>query len=394
MACIIFLMDFSEGYSRGILQGVFRYTVTTHQAWNLCRLPLSIRDVYGIEGVVEWARKIKADAIVGQFYNNDPVELFAQNGIIAIAEDFKKRFNTIPNITGNHRLAGQMGADYFIKKGFSNFAFYGIRDIVWSDERMEGFQQTVEAANPNFTFSSLTSNTQDILWYYNTEHLIDWLKSLPKPVAIMAADDNQANHIVETCHQIDNNECRIPYDIAILGVDNDETLCKLSVPNLSSLNQAVEQAGYDTAQLIDRLLTDPTAQPEDIMVTPTHIITRQSTDIYATTDPNITLVLHYIHDNITKKISVEEITRLVPLSRRLLEMKFRDEIGTSIHNYITQTRIEQMVQHLNDGKSISEAAAELGLFDIKNVSRIFKQIKGMTPSEYVEKIRHNVVKIK
>ncbi len=393
MACIIFLMDFSEGYSRGILQGVFRYTVATRQAWNLCRLPLSVRDVYGIEGVVEWARKIKADAIVGQFYNDDPVELFAQNGIIAIAEDFKKRFTSIPNITGNHRMAGQMGAKYFIKKGFSNFAFYGIRDIVWSDERMEGFQQTVEAANPNFTFSSLTSDTQNILWYYNTEYLTEWLKSLPKPVAIMAADDNQANHIIEACQQIDNN-CRIPYDIAILGVDNDETLCKLSVPNLSSLNQAVEQAGYDTAQLIDRLLTDPTAQPEDIMVTPTHIITRQSTDIYATTDPNITLVLRYIHDNITKKISVEEITRLVPLSRRLLEMKFRDEIGTSIHNYITQTRIEQMVQHLNDGKSISEAAAELGLFDIKNVSRIFKQIKGMTPSEYVEKIRHNVVKVK
>ena len=98
MARVIFLTDFSEAYARELLLGMARYAHDTAQAWSLCRLPLSIRDKFGIEAVVEWALRMKADAVIGQFYNTDNVELFRKNGIIAIAQDFKKRFTTIPNI--------------------------------------------------------------------------------------------------------------------------------------------------------------------------------------------------------------------------------------------------------------------------------------------------------
>ena len=241
--------------ARELLLGMARYAHDTAQAWSLCRLPLSIRDKFGIEAVVEWAVRMKADAVIGQFYNTDNVGLFRENGIIAIAQDFKKRFTTIPNITGPHHLAGRMAAEYFLKKGFRNFAFYGTRGIDFSDERCQGFRETVEQANPDFTFSSLRSGAQNDLWYYDTAQLITWLQSLPKPVAIMACDDNQAYHITEACLQIEGGgNSRIPNDIAILGVDNDETICKLSAPNLSSLSQGVEQGGYDVARLIDRLI--------------------------------------------------------------------------------------------------------------------------------------------
>ena len=177
---------------------------------------------------------------------------------------------------------------------------------------------------------------------------------------------------------------RIPNDIAILGVDNDETICKLSTPNLSSLNQGVEQGGYDVARLIDRLIRNPEAEWEDVMVMPTHIVTRQSTDIYANNDPHIAEVLRYIHENISQKITVNELVKLVPLSRRLLETRFKKSMGTSIYDYIIQVRIEKMMQLLCEGQSVSEAAAELGFSDIKNVSRTFRQLKGITPSEYRE----------
>ena len=222
MARVIFLTDFSEAYARELLLGMARYAHDTAQAWSLCRLPLSIRDKFGIEAVVEWAVRMKADAVIGQFYNTDNVGLFRENGIIAIAQDFKKRFTTIPNITGPHHLAGRMAAEYFLKKGFRNFAFYGTRGIDFSDERCQGFRETVEQANPDFTFSSLRSGAQNDLWYYDTAQLITWLQSLPKPVAIMACDDNQAYHITEACLQIEGGgNSRIPNDIAILGVDND-----------------------------------------------------------------------------------------------------------------------------------------------------------------------------
>ena len=373
MARVIFLTDFSEAYARELLLGMARYAHDTAQAWSLCRLPLSIRDKFGIEAVVEWAVRMKADAVIGQFYNTDNVGLFRENGIIAIAQDFKKRFTTIPNITGPHHLAGRMAAEYFLKKGFRNFAFYGTRGIDFSDERCQGFRETVEQANPDFTFSSLRSGAQNDLWYYDTAQLITWLQSLPKPVAIMACDDNQAYHITEACLQI-------------LGVDNDETICKLSAPNLSSLSQGVEQGGYDVARLIDRLIRNPEAEWEDVMVMPLNIITRQSTDIYANNDPHIAEVLRYIHENISQKITVDDLVKLVPLSRRLLETRFKKSMGTSIYDYIIQTRIEKMMQLLCEGLSVSEAAAELGFSDIKNVSRTFRQLKGITPSEYREQV--------
>lgn len=206
MARVIFLTDFSEAYARELLLGMARYAHDTAQAWSLCRLPLSIRDKFGIEAVVEWALRMKADAVIGQFYNTDNVELFRKNGIIAIAQDFKKRFTTIPNITGPHYSAGRMAAEYFLQKGFRNFAFYGTRGIDFSDERCQGFRETIEAANPEFTFSSLRSSAQNDLWYYDSTQLITWLQSLPKPVAIMACDDNQAYHITEACLQIEGGE--------------------------------------------------------------------------------------------------------------------------------------------------------------------------------------------
>lgn len=128
MARILFLTDFSEAYARNLLLGIARYAHAVGQAWSLCRLPLSIRDKFGIEAVIDLAKKMRADAVIGQFYNTDNVELFARNGIITIAQDFKARFTTIPNITGPHFLAGKMGAEYFAKKGFRHFAFYGTRD--------------------------------------------------------------------------------------------------------------------------------------------------------------------------------------------------------------------------------------------------------------------------
>lgn len=390
MARIIFLTDFSEAYARTLLLGIARYAHDKGQAWSLCRLPLSIRDKFGIEAVIDWARRMHADAVIGQFYNTDKVELFARHGIIAVAQDFKARFTSIPNITGPHYEAGRIGAEYFLKKGFRHFAFYGTRGIVWSDERCQGFRETVRRANPEFTFSALRNPSQTDLWLYDPVQLTTWLQALPKPVAIMACDDNQAYHITEACQIEGGGNFRIPDDIAVLGVDNDETICRLSAPNLSSLNQNIEQGGYDVARLIDRILHDPTAPREDVMVAPTHIVTRQSTDIYANNDPHIAEVLKYIHENIREKIPVDELVALVPLSRRLLEARFKRSMGTSIYDYVIRVRIEKMAQLLSEGLSVSDAAGELGFTDIKNISRTFRQLKGMSPSEYRQRKAHRL----
>lgn len=379
MARLILLTDFSEEYAKLLLKGIVEYS-KTHTPWVMCKMPLSYREVNGMKGVLDWALNWKADAIIGQFYPHEEVEIFAEHGIIAIAQDFKSRFSSIPNITGDHYQAGKMGAEYFINKGYKNFAFYGFKDVVWSDERSEGFKETIRAATHSAHYSEYINASQKDLWYYDSENLINWILHLPKPVALMACDDNQAHHIAEICN---HHSIKIPEEVAILGVDNDEAVCSLASPPLSSIHQAVEKGGYDVAQLIDEHLQDNSIPLRNVIVEPTHIVSRQSTNIYATKDKDITVVLKHIHNHIEDKLSVSELQRLVPLSRRLLEIKFKKVTGSSIYAYITNLRMKQFAnQLLNSSEPIANIAMSLGFSESKNVSRQFKQIKGCTPSEY------------
>jgi LacI family transcriptional regulator len=200
---------------------------------------------------------------------------------------------------------------------------------------------------------------------------------------MMACDDNQGQHIAEICKQCG---LKIPEEIALLGVDNDEVICTLSDPPLSSINQAVEKGGYEAAELMDRMIRNPQKQYGDVVVYPTHIITRQSTDIFATTDKYISAVLKFIHQNTDKKLNIDQITRLAPLSRRLLENRFKQEIGLPIYSYIMNLRIEKFAHKLIETDApIVEITQELEFSDYKNIARLFKKIKGITPSEYRNK---------
>ena len=387
MAKVILLTDFSEEYAKLLLKGIVQYS-KENTPWVLCKMPLSYRDLHGVEGVLEWALKWGADAIIAQFYPTDNVSIFKENGIIAIAQDFKTRFSEITNITGNHPLAGKMGATYFIQKGFKNFAFYGFKNIVWSEERCNGFKEELNKNDFGKNYFEYQNIDFKELWYYESDSLIDWLKMLPKPIGIMACDDNQGHHITELCKQYG---LKIPEEISVLGVDNDDAICTLSDPPLSSINQAVEKGGYETALLIDELMRNPDSTAKDIIVQPTHIITRQSTDIYATDDTHISVVLKHIHQSTDTKLNVDDIARLVPLSRRLLETKFKQVTGLPVYNYIFNLRMEKFAQKLLETNApIVEIAMELGFSDYKNISRQFKQVKGCTPSEY--RITHSLKK--
>jgi LacI family transcriptional regulator len=351
-------------------------------------MPLSYRDMNGTKKVLDWAIKWKADAIIGQFYASEDVAMFRRHGILAIAQDFKSRFDNIPNIIGDHYLAGRIGARHLISKGFRNFAFYGFDDRIWSQERCDGFKNELRAGG--FAGNYFEYNNREIkeIWYYESEPLIKWLKALPAPIGIMACDDNQSHHLAEMCKI---NGLQVPQQIALLGVDNDETICTLTSPPLSSIDQAVEQAGYQTAEMIERFMADPDAVLSNVCVMPTYVVTRQSTDIYATDDRHIAVVLDYIHRNISDRLNVTDISKLVPMSKRLLETRFKQVTNDSIYNYIFNLRMQKFAQELIEtDNTIIEIATALGLSDHKNIARQFKNIKGCTPSEY--RLSHSLKK--
>ncbi|MDR9825369.1 substrate-binding domain-containing protein, partial [Vibrio sp. FNV 38] len=130
----------------------------------------------------------------GQFEPTDDIGLFAKNGLVAIAQDYKKRFATIPNITADYIGTGRMAAKFFLDRGFRNFGFFGFNDVCWSDERCEGFRREVEAAGFGGSFYAYRMQEIAMVWHYQRNRLSEWLLSLPKPIAIMACDDNQGSN--------------------------------------------------------------------------------------------------------------------------------------------------------------------------------------------------------
>lgn len=382
MIRLILLSDFTESFSYNLLKGVLAYS-KSHEPWVVCRMPPSYKLTYGIEGVLKWAKTWQADAIIGRFDNEDNVELFRQHGIIAIAQDYKARFENIPNITGDYRKTGKMAAEFFLNKGFQHFAFYGYRDTVWSQERCEGFYECIAERGFGNNFHAYQEQSLDDLWFYEAPPLLSWLKSLPHPTALMACDDNQGNRITEICKV---NNIKVPDKIAILGVDNDEIICNLSDPPLSSISHNIVRGGFEAAELIDRLLNDEEnnrQDMQDVVIQPINIVNRLSTDFYSTTDMHIHTALKYIHQNIASDITVSDIVKQVPLSRRLLEIRFKQVTQQSIHKYIFNLKMERFAQLLLASDApIADVAEQVGINNLKNLSRQFKILKKVSPNEY------------
>ncbi|PWJ57739.1 LacI family transcriptional regulator [Dyadobacter jejuensis] len=379
---IILLLDFAEAYSKNLMKGINAYS-KEHGPWIFCRMPLFHRETVGMDGILKWALEWGADGIIGQLYNDHDIQKIVDAGIPVIAQDFKERFSEIPNITGDYQNTGALGAEYFLKKGFTNFAFYGFGDIVWSRERAEGFEDRLVSSGHEVHYFEHKKARSTELWYYKPSSLSRWLMSLPKPIGLMTCDDNQGQHITEACRHVG---IRIPEEVAVLGVDNDEMICDLSDPPLSSIALDTEKGGYEAGKLMDQMIRNGAQSYYDIVVAPLQVITRHSTDIYATNDRHIASSLKYIHQNIDKNLNVEEVVKQVPLSRRALEKRFLEITGFPIYKYIFNLRIEKFTQKLLDtDMSVFEIAMDMGLTDSKNIARQFRQVKGCSPSEFRNK---------
>lgn len=378
MIRLLMLSDFTESYANNLLKGIMAYS-RGREPWVVCRMPSSFRRVGDIGKVVEWAEKWEADAIIGQFDENDDVELFQKHGILALAQDFKERFTTVANITGDYFRQGRNAAKFLMGKGFKSFAFYGYASAVWSRERRDGFCRHIVEMGLERP-SVYERQSLENLWYYDAQPLSDWVRSLPHPTAVFACDDTRANVILEICRLLGLN---VPNDIAILGVDDDEITCSLSFPTLSSISLDAFRGGRDAAEYIERRLHDKSLPPHDIEVGMTGIVERQSTDVFATKNKYIQKVLAFIHQHYSESLPINRLLGVVPMSRRLLENTFKQETGSTIHQYIIYLRLSKMAHLLETTNvPVADLALETGLSDAKNVAHLFNQHYGVTPQQY------------
>ena len=379
MKRILILIDYSSEFSRRLLRGLIQYS-KDHGPWLFYRLPTYYKTMYGKKGIVEWAKSWEADAILAK-WDHEGTNLLSTLNIPVVLQNFKSRSPYFSNLTGDYYGTGKMAAKFFIKRRFRNFAFYGNKDVIWSQERAAGFRAEVERFGGNFYYFE-SEDLGGKEWSDVHVELDEWLISLPKPVGLFACDDDFALRMSQICRI---NNIKIPEEISLLGVDNDDLICNLSDPPISSIVTDVEKGGYETGRLIDRMLKEGVKEPVDIVVKPSRIELRKSTEKYDISNEYIAEIVNYIEDNFTSDIMIESLTAMVPLSRRNLEVKFKEEMGTTIYQFILSCRINYFADLLittATERTLYDMALESGFNDCKNISRIFKKHKGHTPIEY------------
>ncbi len=384
MIKVLILIDSSTEFSRRFLTGLINYAKENNH-WTFYRLPAYFLTLYGETGILDRIREWKIDAIITQ-WEYEKVDFLEQLDIPVFLQSYKEINSRFSKISGNFHGVGSMAAHFFAKRRFKNFAFYGNKDFFWSKAREEGYRKEVEKLGGcYFSFESELLN--DMQWSESHIALNEWLLSLPKPIALFACDDNFALQVSEMCKV---NNIDIPNELSLLGVDNDELICNLSHPSISSIITDDINGGYHTGKMLHETIINKNNVPFSIVIEPIRIELRQSTEKYNIRNQYIKNVINYINENIVSDISIDELTEFVPLSRRSLEKKFKEATGVSIYQFIIDKKVEYIANALlTTQKELLDIAIEVGFNDVRNVYRLFKKNTGYTPLYFRKKFSSN-----
>lgn len=281
------------------------------------------------------------------------------------------------SIITNSDKIGKMVADYFLSLGFRNFAYCGFHNLPWSDRRFKSFSGYLLAKGVSniFEYHYAQSSSQ----IEQRLKIAQWLKSLPKPVCVFACNDDRAVYLLEACKI---GRINVPEEVAVMGVDNDELVCNLSSPPLSSVLLDFETAGFNAAKQLDQLMAGR-QRDKVIVVEPVEILKRRSTDILATDDKELIAAMIFIRNNFHKPIQVSHVVAATNLSRRELEYRFGQYLRKTIKGQIDRFRLEYITKKLrNSNDSIRIIARELEFTDAEHFSRYFKSMTGISPLKF------------
>lgn len=383
MIKLLYISEFSGTYPHAIFSGMVRRSREINGELSVFGVPPSYVWQNGREGLVRYARTLGVNVVIGQFSDDDDLSIFERNGIVAFEQDSRITRDTLPRLTEDYEGTGRIAADFLVQCGFRNFGYFGVSNTRWSKFRCQGFLKSLEELGAADNFYTNTKASWDTVWNYDFEELEEWLRSLPKPIALLACNDSQGLKLMQACTSAG---IEVPSEVSILTIDNNEIMCNLSPLPLSSILIDVASAGYDLAVLAEEMLKNGDFKGHDIYAKPRRIVQRLSVANIYSSDNHVHRALSYIHSNLDRKINVNDVLSQVPLSRRLLEERFKKATGESIYAYILRNRIERFANLLIENNlPISAIASMLGEEDPRSISRRFKAIKGCTPEEWRDK---------
>ncbi len=288
----------------------------------------------------------------------------------------------LPSVTFDQELIGRCAAEHLLERGFRRFGYYGLENTPFSQRRRDGFVKRVNESGATCSVLEVPNYTnRRSPWVKWHKRLQDWLNSLEKPVGILAVHDPRASIVIDTCLEM---ELRVPEDVAVVGVENNEIVCRYASVPLTSVPPDYRRLGREAAAILDRLMLGEEVPKVPVALPPKPVVARKSTEIMAIDDPVVAKAVAYIQDNYDCEISVQALESLDDISRRNLERRFRKCLGRTPHQFLSEVRVEEAKRRLveNGAIRLEQLARRCGFTDTRHLRMTFRRLTGMSPAEY------------
>lgn len=377
---VALLIETSNAYARGLLEGVAAY-LREHQAWSIY-LSEHGRGAAAPQWLAGWT----GDGIIARVENPEIARAVGRRGLPTVDLSAARLLKNVPCVETDNRAIAELAAQHLLDRGFKHLGFCGLEDYQWSLARLEHFRKAAADAGLQ-CHAHMVSQQGERAAAWATDHaeLAAWAMGLPKPIGILACFDIRGRQLLDACRTAG---IRVPDDVAVVGVDNDALLCELADPPLSSVAPDTHRTGYIAAELLEKMMRARRVEPIVRLIRPLGLIARKSSDSLAIDDPDVSAALRLIREHFHERLDVIQLLKQVPMSRRVLEARFKKLLGRSPHQEILRCRIARIKQLLADTDlPLKTIAQRSGVPHPEYLSVTFKRLTGRTPSEYRRAMR-------
>jgi LacI family transcriptional regulator len=376
MRHVAILIETSRAYGRGLLRGIARYN-RERGDWSTYFQPQGLG-----APTPPWLSKWRGDGILARIDNRQVARAVRRACVPVVNLRGTIADLPFPFIGANNEAVARLAANHLLERGFRQFGFWGFPRGYHPglDHRSDCFRRFIEGAGYPCHVLQEVRRQRPRGWEQEQEWLARWVAGLPKPVGIMTANDDRGLQLLDACRRV---QAPVPDQVAVLGVDNDEYLCGLSLPPLSSIDINSEETGYQAAALLDQMMggkRPPARLPE---IEPAGVIVRRSTDVLATQDADVIRAVRFIREHACQSLRVPDVLDHVSVSRATLEPRFRDVLGRTIHQEIHRVRIERAKMLLVETDlPIKQVAQQAGFKTVQYLTRVFHAVAGQPPAAF------------
>jgi LacI family transcriptional regulator len=358
---VVILTSGDDGFSREIIRGVARYA--KGPGWKILlrsSVPSPWECIDGVLAILHDKRQLRALRKLG-------VPLVSVSGLIDAG--------STPQVLGDDRAVARLAAEEFGQRGFVRFGYVGNDRLRPSRTRQQAFVEAVGGKCGIWNRPGPAGDSAE-----STASLARWLGQRQRPIAILAFNDVMGLQVTEAAAM---RGLHVPADVAVLGVDDDEVICELSSPSLSSIYPNTLRRGHRAAALLESLLSGQGPPPGPILVAPRGITLRASSDTLAFKDPDLRAALCFILTSATASIDVEQVMDHVSCSRRTLEKRFLEHLGCTPSRQILRVRMSKARWWLAESDlSVTQIAMRCGSASVSAFTQSFRRHTGLSPSQY------------